>query len=76
MNLKRYFTGPTEEEMGMPARTTVALPLHREAVPYKPGTENAQWEVTSYSSSNKGVYLAAGLWVAALLFAAIYGWLI
>lgn len=41
--IRRAVVGPSREEMGLPPAVTALPPLHRDPVPYKPGTENALW---------------------------------
>lgn len=51
MNIKRFFTGPSWEEMGLPAdygKNTAAVNINP-PIPYKAGTEHAQWPVTAKS---------------------------
>lgn len=41
--IKRAITGPSIEEMGGESRETRLPPHHTPTIPYKPGTEAAQW---------------------------------
>jgi hypothetical protein len=74
--LRRAITGPSREEMGMPSVETTELPLIRESVPYKPGTEHAQWATFRPKYEQKGwlkpmnvLFLWSGVLVLAITLA-------